>query len=107
MFNNQGDYDKALEHYLIALDNEKKLDNQNGIAEAYNNIGVVHYYMGNVDKTLGYLEMSVEIQKEVGNLSVLKKGYINLGTIYDAVKQNRLTGCLISVSAPLLHTEVT
>jgi tetratricopeptide (TPR) repeat protein len=65
-----------------ALKAEEVLKNENGIAQGYNNIGVVYYYMQDFDKTTFYLTKALEIQEGLGNYDGLINGYNNVGAIH-------------------------
>lgn len=84
---NKGEYVKALEIILEAIDYEILVGDKKGMAQGYLNVGVVHYYMGDMDNTLKYFKKSAEITKEIGDLKVLKKAYINIGAIHQHKKE--------------------
>ena len=70
VYDNQGEYDKALKYYekdlVISL---KKLGNDHpDVASTYNNMAVVYDNQGNYDKALEYYEMALDIQlMKLGN----------------------------------------
>ena len=67
MYDNQGDYDKALEYLLKALAiREKVLGTEHpSTATSYNNIGMVYDNQGDYDKALEYFQKASEICEKV------------------------------------------
>ncbi len=84
---NRGEYVKALEIILRAIDYEILVGDKKGMAQGYLNVGVVHYYMGDMENTLKYFKKSTALTEELGDLKVLKKGYINIGAIHQHRKE--------------------
>ena len=83
----KGDYQQALDRLFIALRAEETSNNREGIADGYNNIGVVYYYMQDYDKATTYLLKALEEQKKLGNITGLQQGYNNVGAIFDYQKK--------------------
>ncbi|CAF5041876.1 unnamed protein product, partial [Rotaria sp. Silwood1] len=87
VYNNMGEYSKALLYYQKALNiNEKILPpNHPDLASSYNNIGSVYYSMGEYSKALSSYERSLEIQKIAlpSNHPDLAASYNNIGSVYD------------------------
>ncbi|MBE9561925.1 MAG: tetratricopeptide repeat protein, partial [Proteobacteria bacterium] len=80
-----GQYDKALEHYLAALDIQRATGDQKRIANNLSNIGVLHYNLGQTEKAIGYLLQALTIRHEIDDkhgkavdLSSLGAAYANL-----------------------------
>lgn len=59
-----------------------RLGYKNGIAHAYNNIGIVHYTQGNYPQALDNYIRSLKIREELGDKSAMSKCYNNIGLIY-------------------------
>jgi len=78
----QGNYEKALYYYEIALVLEKANNNQEGIAFCYNNMGRIYDDQDNIKLALEYFNKSLEINKNIGNNDGVATGYVNIGTIY-------------------------
>ena len=86
VYDNQGDYAKALEYYQKALEiQEKVLDIEHpNTATSYNNIGYVYTHQGDYAKALGYYQKALEIRekvlgKEHPNTAM---SYNNIGGVY-------------------------
>ena len=81
-----GDYDKALEYHLKALEiREKVLGKEHpDTAISYNNIGTVYYIKGDYDNALKYLFKALEIrEKKLGPEHPLTRTtYRNIGNVY-------------------------
>ncbi|CAF1061829.1 unnamed protein product [Rotaria sordida] len=86
MYDNRGEYSKALSFYEKALHIYERIHppNQLAWATSYNNIGNVYYNMGEYSKALSSLERSLEIRKIVlpANHSDLAASYNNIAAVY-------------------------
>lgn len=67
----QGNYEKAIKHYLQAIEQDK------GLSEAYNNLGLVYEVLGDVDKALQCFQSAIEQEKGKYPLA-----HYNLGRFY-------------------------
>ena len=56
----QGDYGLALDHYIMALELDKKSDNKKRMSDHLGNIGGVYYNLGEYAKSLNYLFNSLK-----------------------------------------------
>ncbi|CAF4186389.1 unnamed protein product [Rotaria sordida] len=86
VYNNMGEYSKALSSYERSLEIEKIAlpPNHPDLAKSYNNIGLVYYHMGEYSKALSSYERSLEISKIAlpPNHPDLAKSYNNIGLVY-------------------------
>lgn len=86
VYQNLGDYDKALEYYFKALEITKDVlgEKHRDTAMSYNNIGAVYDDLGDYDKALEYGFKALEIKKDVlGEKHPDTAGsYGNIGIIY-------------------------
>lgn len=86
VYDDLGEYDKALEYYNKALEISKEVlgENHRDTAASYNNIGVVYGKLGDSDKALEYFIKALEIRKEVlgENHSDTASSYGNIGIVY-------------------------
>jgi CHAT domain-containing protein len=55
---------------------------QKSLAEALNNIGVIHYNQGDIPLALDYWHKSLKIQEEIGNNIGIADSYNNIGYIH-------------------------
>ncbi|CAF0943341.1 unnamed protein product [Rotaria sordida] len=87
VYDNIGEYSKALLFYEQALDISKKThpSNHADLASSYNNIGNVYYNMGEYSKVLSLYEQALEIrQKSLSpNHPDLAASYNNIGNVYN------------------------
>jgi tetratricopeptide (TPR) repeat protein len=85
VYNNMGEYSKALSHYEKALDIRQQLlpPNHPHLADSYNNIGALHHNMGGYSKALLYYEKALEIQQQSvpPNHPDLADSYNNIGVV--------------------------
>ena len=80
---NEGNYNDALGYYYQALKVSREYKDQNGIAKAYNNIGVIHQKKLNLDKALEFFNKSLDIKLKINaSLKNIANTYSNIGIIY-------------------------
>jgi len=77
----KGELDNALFYAKFNLDIRLKLRKQLGIANAYNNIGVMYNARGDLIKSLGYLKQAFEIYSEINSTRGFSKTGNNIGAI--------------------------
>ena len=75
----QGMYDKALDHYMKALEIRQEINDKEGISGTMNNIGSVYGDQGDVDKAIEYYEKSLAIREEINDLHGIASSLTNLG----------------------------
>jgi CHAT domain-containing protein/lipopolysaccharide biosynthesis regulator YciM len=75
--------EKALENLNKALAIRKELDNQNGIAASYNDMGLVYEQMGKHDKALEYYHSAQDTWIKIwGDTSIeVAKGWFNMANV--------------------------
>lgn len=76
-----GDYEHALEHYLIGLEIYTDLGDKAGMASITNNMAIVHLEQEQYDRAADYLENSIEIRREMGEYDQAYISINNLGVI--------------------------
>ena len=88
VYDNQGNYAKALEYYekSLAIDLKVFGENHPDTAMSYNNIGGVYYDQGNYAKALEFLNKALAIKLKVSgeNHPDTAASYNNIGGVYDA-----------------------
>jgi CHAT domain-containing protein/tetratricopeptide (TPR) repeat protein len=77
-----GKYDKALEYYLQALEIDKRLGAEAGVAIRLSNIGMVYKSWGKYDKALEYYLQALEIGKRLGDEAGVAIRLSNIGMVY-------------------------
>jgi len=87
-----GDYPKALENYIRALQIFKKMGNRKGIAKFTGNIGDIYLMQKKYDDALKYHKEALQLKKNLGDKVTIVYNYQSLGTIYHYKndKQNAL-----------------
>jgi len=83
--NNQlGRYDIAVEQYLDAIEAYKRGDHPEFVAEIYNRLGMLYYYIEEYKTSIRYYLMHLETAEELGDIKKLGNGYVNIGASYRA-----------------------
>ncbi|MDP4267376.1 MAG: tetratricopeptide repeat protein [Bacteroidota bacterium] len=78
------DYDKAKNYGEQALSISKKIGNKTEEALAYNNLGLVYYYLGDYNTSLKYYNISLEIRTANQDKNGIASSLMNIGLVYDA-----------------------
>ena len=81
------EYKKSLFYYKKALDLKRKLDDKEGIALVYNDIGSLEGNMENIQGAMKYFKKSYEIYSELNNKRGLAMVLHNFGKIYQKQKR--------------------
>ena len=87
----QGDYPKALEQFLIALEMNQRLydaqpekkSNRSGMSMVHNNLGMLYWSEGQHETALEYYGRALESYKILRDERGLSKCYNNMGIIYN------------------------
>ena len=80
----QGDYTKAIEHYIQSLKIFEEIGNKKGIAGSLGNIGVIYRILGESTKAIDYVTQSLKIREEIGDKKGIASSLNNIGIIYHA-----------------------
>jgi CHAT domain-containing protein len=83
VFQNLGDFKKALSSYKLALDIERDIGYQRGEAGTLNNIGSVYQKMEQYDSAKAYFFQSLRIKEQINQPLGIARSYNNLGALYD------------------------
>lgn len=79
----KGKYQPGLESLTKASELFKQMNDKNGVAGCYTNIGVFYWYQSsNYPKALEYYLKALKLYEETGNKKGIGAGYINVGLIY-------------------------
>jgi len=78
----QGNYPKALDHYIRSLKLKKKLNDKAGIARTYNNIAVIYRLQGNYSKALDHYIRSLKFARQLKDKPGIANTYNNIAIIY-------------------------
>jgi tetratricopeptide (TPR) repeat protein len=83
IFANTGNYPKALEAHLKALEKYEAIQNKYGMAVSLASIGNVYSYQGNERKSMNYTFKALAIGKSIHDQSVILNAIGNLGDSYE------------------------
>ncbi|NTW32110.1 MAG: tetratricopeptide repeat protein [Bacteroidetes bacterium] len=72
----------ALEYYIKSLNIFEKLNDKNGKADCYNNIGIVYNKIGSYDKSLEFYMKALKIREELNDKKGISNCYSNIGIIF-------------------------
>lgn len=78
----QGNYKQALQAYEASLEVFKDIDDQNGISNVFNGIGLTYRRMGNDPKAVNYHYMSLKIKEALGDRKGIIRVLNNIGIIH-------------------------
>lgn len=82
IYDNQGDYSKALENDYTALQIWRETGDKAGIAGAYNNIGNIFAAQAIYPEALKNLFAALKIKEELGDKKSIANSYNNIGIVY-------------------------
>ena len=88
IYDDQGDHDKAIEHYTKAIDNFQKAAGKNELVDkqvlvaSYHNVGALYLNTGNYDKALEYFNKTLNLTDETKFLRERAYTFSNMGHIY-------------------------
>ncbi len=85
---NRSEPGKALNYGKQALKLAKRLSFKKGIANSYNNIGIVHDYQGSYNKAISYYQRALKISEELGTSSdnaLAKSGRKGMSASYNNI----------------------
>lgn len=90
----KGEFEKALENFLRALDLSKQIGNRQGEATTLMNVGLVYQYRGEFAQSMNYYDQALELQEaEKDSLGIVRlmvnSGLVqlNLGNLEDALQR--------------------
>ena len=80
----KGEYDYALENFIIALNIWRTLKSKKGIATGLNTVGLIYNMLHMQDEALEYHKNSVLLCKELSDSALLAVNYFNIGLLYES-----------------------
>lgn len=80
----QGESDKALEHYTKSLKIREGLHDLVGMATSYNNIGVIYKNFGNIPKALDYYHKCLKISETIKDKNMMALSFDNIAAIFSS-----------------------
>ena len=85
MFKSKGEFIKAEEHHLKALQMRNEIGDKKGEASHYVNLGTVFHSLGKYAKAEECYEKALAISKEIGHKNGQAATYENLGVLFQSV----------------------
>jgi len=92
LYKNQGNFDKAIEHQLVALKINKELEQlpdeklaragKDGVAQNYNAMGIVFSRKGDFGKSIEYYLKALKIMEELNDKRSIVGAFSNIGSTY-------------------------
>ncbi len=76
----------SMGYALKAMSLADSLGDRQLIANAYNRLGTVYYFLNNYEKASFYIIQALKIRESLGNLSEIAASYTNLAIIYMALQ---------------------
>lgn len=77
-----GDLIEAIAAYNTVLALGEKHVDQEEIAAAYGNLGIVYYIHGDLDKAIELYQKALKLAEDLGNKEGMANQYINVGNVY-------------------------
>ncbi len=84
VYEQQGESDKALEHYTRSLKIRESLNDLVGMAASYNNIGVIYKNFGNIPKALDYYHKCLKISETIKDKNMIALALDNIAAIFSS-----------------------
>jgi tetratricopeptide (TPR) repeat protein len=82
VYQNRGEWARALEYYDKSLTIKEELGDKQGISTALNNIGKVYQNRGEWARALEYYDKSIILAKELGSKQGISNALGNIGIVY-------------------------
>lgn len=77
-----GNYDEAINNYLLSKKIKEQQRDSLGIASIFNNIGNIHLNKGNYKEAINFYLQSLKIEEKHGDPERLGSSYMNLGGVF-------------------------
>lgn len=77
-----GNYNLAIENYLLCKEVHVQQKDSLGIASVFNNIGNVYLFKGDYNKSIDFYLQSLKIEEQYANPERLGSSYMNLGGLF-------------------------
>src|SRR5665648_291897 len=87
IFHNLGKSHEALEYYQQALETNRKLGYEQGVAHNLNNIGTLYNELGEYDEALRCQKEALEINKKIGDEEGIANVFNNIGLTYSKLRE--------------------
>lgn len=84
MYRSRGKYDRAVEHYGLALAKRAEAGDLHGRGATLNNIAAVHLTLGRHEQALDFCGQALELAEQVGDATGEAGALHNMGAIYQS-----------------------
>ncbi len=91
--------DSSLKYHELSLMTSQKINNLQGIADSYHNMGMLHKSLNRLDTALAYLLRALALDKEQGNFYEIAISYNEIGALY--IKMKKYDEGLVNINAAL------
>jgi len=81
-YNITGDYEKSIEHILIAKEICEEGSNDKGLSTVYNNLGATYEKMGSYDEAMDCFIKSLNVSESLNDSVNIAKTLLNLGLLH-------------------------
>ncbi|MBI5207876.1 MAG: tetratricopeptide repeat protein [Candidatus Firestonebacteria bacterium] len=82
IYQNEGNYDDAFNHYQKSLKIFDNIEDNDGVASSFHEIGRVYQKKGNYDEALKHYQKSLEIKEKIKDMQGIAMTYGSIGTLY-------------------------
>jgi len=83
VYNNLGQYQKALDYYQQALFIHREIGDRHGEGANLGNIGLIYDNFGQYQKALDYYQQALKIKREIGDRRGIGSSLSSVGIVYD------------------------
>ncbi|MEM0516897.1 MULTISPECIES: ATP-binding protein [Aequorivita] len=80
-------FDEAVKMHFKVIRLNEKLNNENGLMRAYNNLGIAFKNAGEYEKALMYYNKSLAIGKRLNEYKSMGLTLVNMATVYSALEE--------------------
>ncbi len=91
IFYNMGDYEDALNYYLIATGYKEELEDKTGLGRCYFNIGVLYAKREFYKKALDYHSKALTIRQELDDQKGVTASLVSIASIYKQLEHYQLS----------------
>ena len=81
-----GDYELSLLNFTSILEIQQARNDNEGVASAYNNIGIIYDELQKYATALDFYHRSLEIKERIGDMGTIANTINNIGFLYNKIK---------------------
>ncbi len=83
IYNNYGDLEKELAHYLLALELYEKIGDISGMSAIYSNLSLVYYDQHEYDSAFANIRKAIALDADLNDPKIEHRDYNNLAIIFE------------------------